>query len=446
MSTENLAAPSTSSNDAVAAPSMSADIAAILSMSTDIVAASSASSDTTSEDFTPFTVNPDVPSPPSVRSQAEFLAGGIIPIAPVPGEDCPIRRDEMASDVVKIAACSHTFHCSCIVSWFEGSGYVPNTSCPYCCLELYDRPSRRSSIGSIGSFGSLTYSERGRTPSLEDLHERERDGETWIQRQYRLIRERRRRSGSPVSSYVGSPEPHYEGERESETWVQRQTRLIDERHVPSRVWYSASRRGSGSVASRYRSRSISSDLESYFSGERNGETWYDLFLAARQRREDLRVGSAASRSGSVASYASSAPTHINDLGSFYSGDRNGEDWYERRGHLLSALDHDLPNPSEVGSYYAGDRNGEDWYERRGRLRDARAEASHGSASWSELRERARRTLDRIRSSDGMRNQDSSALDGHPEGTNLVQTIRLPRSSPHEPFTVRISAPVTVSRL
>ena len=77
------------------------------------------------------------PNVPTLRSRNEFLMTGVIPVSPIPDSDCSICTEPLASDVVKMVACGHTYHCVCVLSWFLGSGQG-NRRCCNCRELLYD--------------------------------------------------------------------------------------------------------------------------------------------------------------------------------------------------------------------------------------------------------------------------------------------------------------------
>ncbi|KAF2822270.1 hypothetical protein CC86DRAFT_410642 [Ophiobolus disseminans] len=80
-------------------------------------------------------------SMPALRSQAEFLMTGVLPIAPLPNADCSVCIEKLADDVVQMVACQHTFHCVCILAWLQGDEQK-NRSCPNCREELYEAAPR----------------------------------------------------------------------------------------------------------------------------------------------------------------------------------------------------------------------------------------------------------------------------------------------------------------
>ena len=79
-------------------------------------------------------------NPSPLRSQAEFLMTGVLPVAAQPERPCSICVENLTEDVVRMARCGHTFHTLCILKWFKS----PNpraSSCPNCREELFDTAS-----------------------------------------------------------------------------------------------------------------------------------------------------------------------------------------------------------------------------------------------------------------------------------------------------------------
>jgi hypothetical protein len=77
------------------------------------------------------------PDMPILRSRNEFLMTGVMPVSPMPDSNCSICTEPLASDVVKMVACGHVYHCVCVLSWFLGSGHS-NRRCCNCREPLYD--------------------------------------------------------------------------------------------------------------------------------------------------------------------------------------------------------------------------------------------------------------------------------------------------------------------
>jgi hypothetical protein len=72
---------------------------------------------------------------PTLRSQAEFFMGGVVPIHSHPS-NCPICLEPQTADVILITACGHAFHLVCVLTWFQ-SRFARHRSCPTCRRELY---------------------------------------------------------------------------------------------------------------------------------------------------------------------------------------------------------------------------------------------------------------------------------------------------------------------
>ncbi|KAF1849339.1 uncharacterized protein K460DRAFT_415722 [Cucurbitaria berberidis CBS 394.84] len=85
---------------------------------------------------------------PALRSQAEFFMTGVIPVETrPPGEVCTICTEPLVADVVQLVACTHFFHCTCILAWLQGAE-KRNCTCPNCRRALYEAtpPAHRSFI------------------------------------------------------------------------------------------------------------------------------------------------------------------------------------------------------------------------------------------------------------------------------------------------------------
>jgi hypothetical protein len=75
-------------------------------------------------------------NPDTLRSQAEFFMGGVIPVAAQSGE-CTICIEPLETDVIQLVKCKHVFHLVCALEWFNTSARQRG-SCPLCRRELYE--------------------------------------------------------------------------------------------------------------------------------------------------------------------------------------------------------------------------------------------------------------------------------------------------------------------
>ncbi|KAF3039248.1 hypothetical protein E8E11_004082 [Didymella keratinophila] len=76
-------------------------------------------------------------SQPPLRSQAEFLMTGVLPVPDQPKRPCSICVENLTEDVVQMARCRHTFHTTCVLRWFQ-SRAERRGACPNCREELFD--------------------------------------------------------------------------------------------------------------------------------------------------------------------------------------------------------------------------------------------------------------------------------------------------------------------
>lgn len=84
---------------------------------------------------TPATDTPTDPAP--LRSQAEFLMTDIVPVPGQPEIDCSTCLEKLTDDVVQMVKCGHTFHCTCILAWFQSNNSCRG-ACPNCRTELFE--------------------------------------------------------------------------------------------------------------------------------------------------------------------------------------------------------------------------------------------------------------------------------------------------------------------
>lgn len=103
---------------------------------------------------------------PPLRSQAEFLMTGILPVSAPPDATCSTCLELLTDDVVKMLACGHMFHCTCILPWFQSTSQQRGT-CPNCRTELFEPEPLRAQ----GVFSRLTSDQGviGRGGSLQPL-------------------------------------------------------------------------------------------------------------------------------------------------------------------------------------------------------------------------------------------------------------------------------------
>ncbi|KAF1918415.1 hypothetical protein BDU57DRAFT_198324 [Ampelomyces quisqualis] len=72
---------------------------------------------------------------PALPSEAEFFLSGMLFVEAKP-DDCPICTETLDSDVIKIVACGHFFHCACVLTWCKSDAERCN-SCPMCRRDFY---------------------------------------------------------------------------------------------------------------------------------------------------------------------------------------------------------------------------------------------------------------------------------------------------------------------
>ncbi|KAH7385926.1 hypothetical protein BKA66DRAFT_569246 [Pyrenochaeta sp. MPI-SDFR-AT-0127] len=115
---------------------------------------------------------PNLPSGkmPPLRSQGEFYMTAISRIStnvessPV-HTNCTICLHPLAEDVVKLDVCGHTFHCVCILTWFDENAPRQGRkrgTCPNCRQELYAPDARLANL-------PTHYEEWQRVRSMETL-------------------------------------------------------------------------------------------------------------------------------------------------------------------------------------------------------------------------------------------------------------------------------------
>lgn len=75
-------------------------------------------------------------APANLRSQAEFFMGGVMVVSAQSGA-CSICYEDKNSDVVKILACGHVYHLTCVLVWFQ-SNSARRGSCPICRQKLFE--------------------------------------------------------------------------------------------------------------------------------------------------------------------------------------------------------------------------------------------------------------------------------------------------------------------
>lgn len=71
---------------------------------------------------------------PSIPHKAEFLRNGMLLIE-AQSDDCAICKELLESDVVKIQACGHVFHKTCLLEWTESG--TEQCTCPMCRRDLF---------------------------------------------------------------------------------------------------------------------------------------------------------------------------------------------------------------------------------------------------------------------------------------------------------------------
>lgn len=72
-----------------------------------------------------------------LRSQAEFLMTGVVPVPAQPEVACSTCLEVLTDYAVKMMKCGHMFHCVCILAWFR-SRNMRRGACPNCRTELFE--------------------------------------------------------------------------------------------------------------------------------------------------------------------------------------------------------------------------------------------------------------------------------------------------------------------
>lgn len=62
---------------------------------------------------------------------------GVVPVPGQPEIDCSTCLEKLTDDVVQMVKCGHTFHCTCILAWFQ-SNNSRRGACPNCRTELFE--------------------------------------------------------------------------------------------------------------------------------------------------------------------------------------------------------------------------------------------------------------------------------------------------------------------
>ncbi|KAF9692884.1 hypothetical protein EKO04_009223 [Ascochyta lentis] len=115
----------------------------------------------------------------TLRSKAEFFMTGVIPVPAQPDATCSTCLEPLIEDVVEMVKCGHTFHCACILPWFQGTAQRRCT-CPNCRTELFKpKPLSMRSVpvpprttldsAGGGGGGSVQRGPRSRTHWSENL-------------------------------------------------------------------------------------------------------------------------------------------------------------------------------------------------------------------------------------------------------------------------------------
>ncbi|KAF1918370.1 hypothetical protein BDU57DRAFT_515096 [Ampelomyces quisqualis] len=176
----------------------------------------------------------------ALRSRPEFLMTGIIPLlasASHTADICPICHDLLERDAVRMVGCRHTYHCTCLVPWLQGSDRC-NRTCPTCRKELYTETpeaARPPAHGSIATHidhttnqqphihpppttnseqDGITADDLERRQQRERLerrqrHQRERDAQHERHRRERRQQRERQRLAGPVHPAVQRSRGHH---------------------------------------------------------------------------------------------------------------------------------------------------------------------------------------------------------------------------------------------
>lgn len=75
----------------------------------------------------------------------EQINGELEPHMHTTTQQCPICQDDISSDGVRLRVCQHSFHQSCIRTWFGAS-----VRCPMCRRDIREDPATQTSAASTG--------------------------------------------------------------------------------------------------------------------------------------------------------------------------------------------------------------------------------------------------------------------------------------------------------